>query len=253
MKALKLSVFALFASTMYLTSCQKNHDKEMDTAPAVNSARAADQTLKIKEPEKLFERSIRISDATNTRTAQLRFRAVNKETLDKLALDDLEIRLVNTPTSLLQQPNPGKSSEKGAAMASRMGAQRTATGNDVKIPENAVLVDLPLESKNTPVSIEVRNKSTKSLTADPAAAALATTSLYYYNSSWHRVQVTNFHTNPVYASFYYHFWGWKFYSGYAYTLYRNGWGYYYNCVSSVGTNVTRYGAFWYRVTWWTYC
>lgn len=256
MKALKISAFALLVSGMFLTSCQKDRDEVMDTPPAANSSKAADpSSLKIKEPEKLFERTLKVFDAGKTKSTTLRLRASSKQTLDRLNLDNMEFTLVNTPASVLQQKgNPGTALKQGATLASKQGATRDAkTPDELKIPDNAIVMDFPFEAKNTPVSIEVSSKPGKAAQLSTDAQAMATSYLYLSGSNWHRIQVTNLGYNAIYAAFYYHYWGYKYYSGYAYTLYQNGWSYYYNCSYSVGVNLTFYGAYRYRYTWWSTC
>jgi hypothetical protein len=254
MNALKISVFTLLLSGMYLTSCQKNQDQVADT-PA-NSSKAPDQnSIKIKEPEKLFERSVKVFDAAKTKSATLRLRASSQQTLDRMNLQDMEFTLVNTPANLQQQASPGTSLKQGAALASKQGATRNVkSAEDLKIPDNAIVMDFPDAAANAPVSIEVSSKAkADKVTADPGAQSLSYAYLYLYGSNWHRVQVTNLGYNPIYSSFYYHYWGSKYYSGYAYTLRQNGWSYYYNCSYAVGVNLTFYGAYRYRYTWWANC
>ncbi|MEI6948768.1 hypothetical protein V9K67_16375 [Paraflavisolibacter sp. H34] len=260
MKALKASVFALLLSGMYLTSCQKDHDQQMDTPVAANSTKANNPgsdpaAIKIKEPEKLFERTLKVFDASKTKSTTLRLRASSQKTLDGLNLNDMQFTLVATPSNLLQQSAaPTSSKEKGGTLFSQLGATRDSKkAQDLTIPENAIAMDFP-DAKNEPVSIEVSSKAKANLSStDPAAQALATSYLYLSGTNWRRVQVTNLGYNAIYTAFYYHYWGYKYYSGYAYTLYNNGWSYYYNCNYSVGVNLTFYGAYRYRYTWWSNC
>ncbi|MEI6950880.1 hypothetical protein V9K67_27115, partial [Paraflavisolibacter sp. H34] len=227
---------------MYLTSCQKDHDQVMDTPVAANSTKANNPgsdpaAIKMKEPEKLFERTLKVFDASKTKSTTLRLRASSQKTLDGLNLDDMQFTLVQTPSNLLQQSAaPTSSKEKGGTLFSQLGATKDSKkAEDLKIPDNAIMMDFPNEATNAPVSIEVSSKAKANLSsADPAAQALATSYLYLSGTNWHRVQVTNLGTNAIYSAFYYHYFGYKYYSGYAYTLYQNGWSYYYNCNYSVG-------------------
>jgi hypothetical protein len=258
MNTLKVSVFAVLLSGMYLASCQKDHDKVTDTPATANSTKAADAaSLKIKEPEKLFERTFKVFDASKTKSTTLRLRAASQQTLDRLNLQDMEFTLVNTPAHVLQQTTtPGTSPKQGAALSSKQGASRDAKGpGALNIPDNAIVMDFPFETTNGPISIEVSGKApkTQQLTTGPDALSLATSYLYLYGSSWHRVKVTNLTANLIYTTFYYHFGNYGYYSGYAYNLYLNGYSYYYNCNYSVGVHLTFYNAYHYRYDYWINC
>jgi len=252
MKNLKIFSFGILLIGMCMTSCKKDADQQFQNAG--NQQRQPDDLAQNKE--KLFEKSITIYNADKTNSTTLRFRAASKDQLDKIPLDNLEFTLAKTPESAPEAKGvdaPAISDNAGYSDYSNTAASQIQNANEkLASPQKGIQIDLPSWSKTKPFSIEVKSKTLNNTAKDQAAASYSYYS-FFYISGYHKIQVTNLaYNSPLSVYFYNYYYGWH-YSGYAWTLYYNGWARYWYCSRTVGAGVYYNPGYWYRINYYPSC
>jgi len=244
MKNLKILTFGILLAGIYLTSCKKEADRQpQQGTPPENTA-------------KLFEKSLTIYNADKTNSTTLRFRSASKTQLDKMALENMDFTLVETPEALTEAPGltaPTIAGEKGISSYSGKNATLSQSMSEKQVlPADAIQVDLPLESKTKPFSIEVKSRNLNNGTLRPEQAATTYYWNFYYKSLWHKIQVTNLNPNPIHVYFYNYTFQWN-YTGINYWLYQNGWAWYCNTFWTAGAGVSHPDYYYYRINYWLFC
>ncbi|MEI6946532.1 hypothetical protein V9K67_04970 [Paraflavisolibacter sp. H34] len=263
MKAIPTSLLACLLLCLAVVSCKKNPDATSPSSPAGN------------DQQELFARTLRVFDAGKSTTATLRFRSANKELLASMALDKFDFVLVNEGATPMVAPAPvnEQTTAMGGLALSAKGVNAVKNNRDeLQASDSVVYVDLQSAVQTPSLSVEVRSKALR----NPAAPIPVEETLYpngtrlffHGGTNWHRVQINNLSYYPLFVSFYYNSCDGQIcstngdlkgtftrYSGYGYTLYYNGWAYYYNCNRAVGALITisPNNGYWYRWTWWSAC
>jgi len=243
MKNSKIIIFSILLVGIYLTSCKKDADQQLQQGtPAGNK-------------EKLFEKSLIIYNADKTNSTTLRFRAASKELLDKMPLENTEFTLVETPDSATEATGVAAAtipSDEGSSGYSNKDASMLQSTNEKQVfPEDAIQVDLPFAPKTKPISIQVKSKSLNSEQAVAAPCNLGRL-IIYHPGRFHHIKVTNLNICPILVYFYHKdlLGNWIF-SGFSYNLSKSWSAWYFNPTWVVGANVysctTSYN---YNVIWW---
>jgi hypothetical protein len=263
MKRFRISLFALAFTGLFVTSCQKD---DVKTTPAAQTTVAPENTqnkpITADKDAQLFERSLKVFDAGKTIGATLRFKSANKELLAKMPVEQFEFKLTKAEAPGISQKKPASSS-LGLANFSDQNANRQLQGKDeLKNAKDVVYVDLVTDTKAEAMTVEIKSKALNGRQdkVDLTAAALFPygTRLFFQGSYWwHFLQINNLASTPLQVYFYYNscIFGtcWS-YSGYSYTLYKNGWAWYRNCTRGVAAYIyVDYYSYWYKWTWRTFC
>src|SRR4051812_40292748 len=135
MKNLKIFTFGFLLIGLYLTSCKKDVDQQLQqSTPAENK-------------ENLFEKSLTVYSADKTSSTILCFRAASKELLDKMSLEDMEFTLDKAPelsSDASDLAAPATTEDAGFSNYSKGGALLPQSLTErMQIPTDAIQVELP--------------------------------------------------------------------------------------------------------------
>ena len=141
MKSLQLSLLALTFTGLFMASCKK----ETKVVPPNQNTTG------------LNARTLKVYDANGTNSATLRFQSSSKELLDHIALDQFDFTLVQTPTPG-NSVNLSTTSLGNLDFSEKNVNREPADVNALQQSDQVVYVDIIPDSRNQPVSIEVKSK-----------------------------------------------------------------------------------------------
>lgn len=253
LKVLKFLSVAFLALIM-LSSCQEEE--------SLSTLEEVENQFKIEEEENLVIRKFKISDEKQLNTAEISILAQTEEALEGISAKNFKLEAIYDEEGFV------KSKEGLNVNADE--AEPLEIKIDPKEPiENLVRIEvkpIQMHEKALGLSLQLQkedlsNGRTASLYPPGYRTFLIT------GPSANRVQINNFTYNPLGVSFwlnscrngictYAHDGRGVFtdYSGYSFTLYKNGWAWYYNCNRQTAAFVdagTDYYHF--RWQWWSRC
>jgi hypothetical protein len=205
---------------------------------------------------KVFKRTITLKDESGENEAQLTFKAHSQKLLDGIKPDELKlVAIYENPESTNIDSSEPSLADPTATGESEIKAENILAIEVETIRQDAKAVALALDWKREKNGVESRDLY-------PPGLHIA----FYTTGAARRYQVNNYTYNPLKVSFYYENCGDGYctsagilgviskYSGHSYTLYNDGWAYYYNCGKQVGVLVDGgYIYYNYRWTWWSNC
>lgn len=258
MKALKFSMYALFLTGVFLTSCKKE--------------------TKVAKPDestnKLYARTLKIYDADHINSATLRFQSSSNDLLAAMPLEDVDFTLVVTPEpSANNAADLTASSSFGTVSLSERNTNQTPSSVDeLQKSDKVIFVDLVSAPTSKSLSIEVKSKAPANDSRTSRTSSVNTfyppgVKMFFYGAAhWRKVHIDNLSSSKINVSFYYNSCEGNIcqtngdlkgtftkYSGYSYNLYLNGWAWYSNCSKGVGALVAADPGYWFRWTAWSNC
>ena len=250
---LRLSLWALFFTGLFLCSCKK----EAKVAPR-------NETI-----TNLYARTLKVYDADGANSATLRFQSLSNELLESIALDMFDFTLVKTPTPASDNlDNLSTSSLDTLNFSEKNTNRETSSVDELKQSDSVIYVDLVSDANTQSISIEVKNKSNNIANSTRTLYPSGVQVFFHGSTDWHRIQIDNLSFNALNVSFYYNSCEGNLcstngdlkgtftqYSGYYYTLYNNGWAWYSKCSRAVGALITVAPNTYYRYRWtaWRNC
>lgn len=232
----KVVLLAAVAISMVLASCE--------------------QEVPTLEKDKVFKRTITLTDESGENQAHITFKAHSEQLLD--GLNPAEFKLV--PIYETSEDNSVKTDEPSladstATIETEVKAEDILAIEVETVRQAANTVALALDWKREKKDVERRDLY-------PPGLHIA----FYTTGAARRYQINNYTYNPLKVSFYYDSCNNGYctsagilgsiskYSGYSYTLYNDGWAWYYNCDRQVGVLVDGGFIYYnYRWTWWSNC
>lgn len=235
------------------------------------SACSSEEVVPIESTQapEVYEESIPVFSPNGKKAATLKFTSTSLEDLEGIA--DFEFVAVGVDS---YQDVPSEGDENIGFSATHQNVEPSSSD---KTPTNSftsgISVDLIPEKAVEAITIEVKSKFQKNTSSYQSARLIpaGTKEFFFGEKHWRRIQIENLSTYPLDVSFWYYinpcsggyctiipgdprgpFTG---YTGFNYTLYRNGWAYYYNCGKGVGALVTikNNNPWHFRWTWWSNC